>query len=93
MLPEVLEPLLGGVGPLAALSGPGFLDNREVSRATVDARLAEVERIAKDAGVSIAIGQAFPVTLERIRAWAATLEGKGIALVPISAVVDKQSDR
>ena len=70
-----------------------FLDNREVSRATVDARLAEVERIAKDAGVSIAIGQAFPVTLERIRAWAATLEGKGIALVPISAVVDRQSDR
>jgi polysaccharide deacetylase 2 family uncharacterized protein YibQ len=70
-----------------------FLDNREVSRATVDARLAEVERIAKDAGVSIAIGQAFPVTLERVRAWAATLEGKGIALVPISAVVDQQSDR
>jgi len=70
-----------------------FLDNREVSRATVDARLAEVERIAKEAGVSIAIGQAFPVTLERVRAWAATLEGKGIALVPISAVVDTQSDR
>lgn len=70
-----------------------FLDNREVSRGTVDARLAEVERIAKEAGVSIAIGQAFPVTLERIRAWAATLEGKGIALVPISAVVDRQSDR
>lgn len=70
-----------------------FLDNREVSRATVDARLAEVEQIARSAGISIAIGQAFPVTLERIRAWAATLEGKGIALVPISAVVDRQSDR
>lgn len=70
-----------------------FLDNREVSRITVDARLAEVERIAKEAGVSIAIGQAFPVTLERIRVWAATLEGKGIALVPISAVVDRQTDR
>lgn len=70
-----------------------FLDNREVSRATVDARLAEVESIAKEAGVSIAIGQAFPVTIERIRAWADTLEEKGIALVPISAVVDKQSDR
>ncbi|MBT5572079.1 MAG: divergent polysaccharide deacetylase family protein [Alphaproteobacteria bacterium] len=70
-----------------------FLDNREVSRATVDARLAEVERIAQDAGVSIAIGQAFPVTIERIREWAATLDRKGIALVPISAVVDRQSDR
>lgn len=70
-----------------------FLDNREVSRATVDARLAEVESIAQEAGVSIAIGQAFPVTIERIRAWADTLDEKGIALVPISAVVDKQSDR
>jgi len=70
-----------------------FLDNREVSRATVDARLAEVESIAQEAGVSIAIGQAFPVTIERIRAWADTLDEKGIALVPISAVVDRQSDR
>ena len=70
-----------------------FLDNREVSRASVDARLAEVERIAKEAGVSIAIGQAFPVTIERIAEWARTLEDKGIALVPISAVVDRQSDR
>lgn len=70
-----------------------FLDNREVSRATVDARLAEVESIAIEAGVSIAIGQAFPVTIERIREWADTLEEKGIALVPISAVVDRQSDR
>lgn len=70
-----------------------FLDNREVSRVTVDARLAEVESIAREAGVSIAIGQAFPVTIERIRAWAETLDEKGIALVPISAVVDRQSDR
>ena len=70
-----------------------FLDNREVSRATIDARLAEVERIAQEAGVSIAIGQAFPVTIERIRVWADTLNQKGIALVPISAVVDRQSDR
>ncbi len=70
-----------------------FLDNREVSRATIDARLAEVERIAQEAGVSIAIGQAFPVTIERIRVWADTLNQKGIALVSISAVVDRQSDR
>jgi polysaccharide deacetylase 2 family uncharacterized protein YibQ len=70
-----------------------FLDNREVSRPTVDARLAEVERIAREVGVSIAIGQAFPVTIERIRKWALTLNKKGIALVPISAVVGRQSDR
>jgi len=70
-----------------------FLDNREVSRTTVDARLAEVEEIARETGVSIAIGQAFPVTIERIREWSDTLSGKGIVLVPVSAVVDRQSDR
>ncbi|MEP4378705.1 MAG: divergent polysaccharide deacetylase family protein [Alphaproteobacteria bacterium] len=70
-----------------------FLDSREVSRVTIDARLIELERIAKDAGVSIAIGQAFPVTIERVREWAQTLEGKGLALVPVSAVVNTQADR
>ena len=44
-----------------------FLDAREVSRVTIDAHLTELERNAKDAGVSIAIGQAFPVTIERLR--------------------------
>jgi hypothetical protein len=70
-----------------------FLDSREVSRVTIDARLVELERIAKDASVSIAIGQAFPVTIERVREWAQTLEGKGLALVPVSAVVNTQADR
>lgn len=70
-----------------------FLDAREVSRATVDARLAELESIAVEVGVSVGIGQAFPVTIERIREWAATLNGKGIVLAPISAVLDRQADR
>ena len=70
-----------------------FLDSREVSRVTIDARLTELERIAKDAGVSIAIGQAFPVTIERVREWAQTLDSKGLALVPVSAVVNTQADR
>jgi len=70
-----------------------FLDSREVSRVTIDARLTEIERIAKDAGVSIAIGQGFPVTIERVREWAQTLDSKGLALVPVSAVVNTQADR
>jgi polysaccharide deacetylase 2 family uncharacterized protein YibQ len=70
-----------------------FLDAREVSRATVDARLAELESIAAEVGVSVGIGQAFPVTIERLRDWSATLNGKGIVLAPISAVLDRQADR
>ncbi len=70
-----------------------FLDAREVSRATIDARLAELEAIAGEVGVSVGIGQAFPVTIERVREWAATLNGKGIMLAPVSAVLDRQADR
>ena len=70
-----------------------FLDAREVSRATIDARLAELESIAGEVGVSVGIGQAFPVTIERVREWAATLNGKGIVLAPVSAVLDRQADR
>ena len=70
-----------------------FLDAREVSRVTIDARLTEIERIAKDAGVSIAIGQGFPVTIERVREWAQTLDSKGLTLVPVSAMVNTQADR
>jgi polysaccharide deacetylase 2 family uncharacterized protein YibQ len=70
-----------------------FLDAREVSRGTVDARLAELESIASEVGVSVGIGQAFPVTIERMREWAATLNGKGIVLAPVSAVLDRQADR
>jgi polysaccharide deacetylase 2 family uncharacterized protein YibQ len=70
-----------------------FLDAGEISRATIDARLAEVERIAREVGVSVAVGQAYPVTIERIRAWVPTLDGKGLVLAPISAVVNLQADR
>lgn len=70
-----------------------FLDAREVSRTTIDARLAEIERIAREVGVSVAVGQAYPVTIERIREWVQTLEGKGLVLTPISAIVNLQADR
>jgi len=70
-----------------------FLDNREASRAVIDARLAEVERIARATGASIAIGQPYPVTMERVAAWIRTLEAKGIAVAPVSALTNRQTDR
>ena len=61
--------------------------------AAARATIAELEAIATEVGVSVGIGQAFPVTIERIREWAATLNGKGIVLAPVSAVLDRQADR
>ncbi len=67
-----------------------FLD-AEASRPAIDRRLAEVERIARRTGYSVTVGHAFPVTLDRLADWLETFEEKGIALAPISAVVNKQN--
>lgn len=70
-----------------------FLDAGEKSRVSIDARLAEVERIAREVGASLAIGHGYPVTIERVRVWAQGLPAKGIALVPATALVGRQADR
>ena len=42
------------------------------------------------AGQTVAVGRAFPAPLERIDEWLPTLDGKGLALVPISGVVNRR---
>lgn len=60
-----------------------FLDNK-ASRSAIDARLAELERIARASGSAIGIAFPYPVSIERIAAWAETLESRGLVLAPIS---------
>ena len=62
------------------------LDEGDVGLLTIDARLAEVERVALSAGASVAIGRPYPATLERLREWVKTLESKGFELVPITVL-------
>jgi hypothetical protein len=69
-----------------------FLDN-EASRVAIDGRLQQVERIARTQGVAVAMGYAYPVTVERLTAWARGLDAKGLTLAPISAVADRQDVR
>ncbi len=40
-----------------------------------------------------AVARPLPVTIERLKQWAGKLEAKGIALAPITAIVDRQPDR
>lgn len=68
-----------------------FIDE-QASRASIDAMLADVERVARETGNAVAMGQPYPVTFERLLAWLPTLESKGIALAPITALVNRQSD-
>ncbi|WP_245974324.1 divergent polysaccharide deacetylase family protein [Bosea caraganae] len=57
-----------------------------VTRAdAIDGELQKLEALARDRGVAVGSASALPVSIERIVRWAATLEGKGIVLVPVSA--------
>jgi len=66
-----------------------FLDHRADAK-TLDARLTELENIALKTGSAIGIGYPYPATLKRLAAWTASLAEKGIALAPISALVNRQ---
>lgn len=57
----------------------------------IDARLEELERQARLNGVAIGTALPYPVTLDRLLAWAGTLEAKGIALAPVSAIANRQT--
>ncbi|HEY9536208.1 MAG TPA: divergent polysaccharide deacetylase family protein, partial [Kiloniellaceae bacterium] len=66
------------------------IDERQASRVAIDARLAQIERIALTSGVAVAMGQPYPVTLERLAEWTGELTARGFAVAPVSAVVDLQ---
>ncbi len=63
----------------------------EASRDAIDQRLEAVEEEARQKGASIAVGFPYPVTIERVAAWTATLAQKGISLAPVSAMVRQRS--
>jgi uncharacterized protein len=66
-----------------------FLDD-DFAPAAISRQLVEVEEVAHRHGSAIAIGHAHDTTLAALRAWLPNLAGKGLVLVPVSAVVRYQ---
>ena len=64
-----------------------FLDDSQVTTEALSARLAQVERIALTRGFAAAMAGPYPVTIRELGEWAATLEERGFALAPVSALV------
>jgi uncharacterized protein len=60
------------------------------SKTAITAKLADLEGIVRKKAVAVAITSPYPSSVETIASWAATLEGKNITLVPISAVANRQ---
>ena len=63
-----------------------FLDD-EVDARAIDARLSELEAVARKNRTAIAIGHPHDATIERLAHWIESLSAKGLVLVPVSAIV------
>ena len=63
-----------------------FLDT-EPSREAIDARLAELEQIARESGSAVAIGHPRDGTIEALQHWLPEAKAKGFVLVPVSTIV------
>lgn len=69
------------------------IDERQASRLAIDARLAQIERIALSEGFAVAMAQPYPVTLDRLVEWSTELTARGYAIAPISALINRQERR
>ena len=54
----------------------------------IDRHLSALEDEARAHGSAIGSGFLYPVTVDRIAAWAKGLQGRGFVLVPVSAIVN-----
>jgi hypothetical protein len=57
--------------------------------ADIDRALARLEAMARERGTAVGMVSALPVAIERIARWAKAAEGRGLLLVPITAVAAK----
>lgn len=84
---------IGNVAPTlsAEIGLPVLVSDVEVdqmaARQVIDEALAQVESKAQSDGAALAIGTAYPVTIERLSVWTRSLADRGFALAPASALV------
>lgn len=57
--------------------------------AEIDRALARLETLAKERGTAVGVASALPISIDRIGTWARQLEGRGIALVPLTTAMLK----
>lgn len=67
-----------------------FLDN-VIEAQAIGAQLAEAEARARRNGAAVAIGHPHPATLDMLEAWLRTASERGIAVVPLSAIISRRA--
>ena len=81
---SIAETAAAGVAPFVRAD---LILDADLSTAAIDARLRQLQAIAKQRGYAVATGTAFPMTVERVAAFVRAAADRGIAIVPISALV------
>ena len=83
--PRSLAAKLAGEAGASVVQADMAVD-ADPSAAAVEASLIKLEGIARGRGFAIATASALPVSVDRVARFAKALEGRGIALVPLSAL-------
>ncbi len=72
-----------GVAPYAVAD---MIVDAVEDRQAIDRALAALEALAREKGSAVAIGSAYPLTVERVVLWAEAARTRGITFVPVSAL-------
>ena len=79
-------------GDIGVLQASADLDlDLDPSRAEIAHRLAAAEAHAGRAGAAVVIARPYPVTLDMLRRWLVELDGKGLALAPLTAALARRA--
>jgi polysaccharide deacetylase 2 family uncharacterized protein YibQ len=84
--PRSLAPEIAGTLNLPAAAADVVLDAAPTADA-IEVALAKLEAQARRQGAAVGVATALPISVEHIARWAATLEARGISLVPITAAI------
>ncbi len=55
----------------------------------IDRALAKLEELAKERGFAVGVASALPISIDRIGAWARTLDSHGVLLAPLTSAMTK----
>lgn len=64
--------------------------DRVPTRKAIDAKLRELEKVARATGLAVAVGHPYPSTFERLLNWIDLARKAGFEIVPLSALANKQ---
>jgi len=82
---------LAGQMQLPSVVNDRFLDH-EPTLGAIDQSFAAAEDDSRVRGISLVVARPFPITLKRMAAWLPMLKARGIEIVPVTALVDKQAN-